>query len=130
MHKPLLVLMILGRAIAGGDNTFVFAEVAPTLEKLIERFGPRTKRTNAALPFWHLKGDGFWKVELSAEPAGRVTRMALLDGDAKGRVIPEAWHELISDQELARRVARRLLVKHWDSEQRRQVAEALALAPL
>lgn len=130
VHKPTLVLMLVARAQAGKSNAVTFSEVASTLEEVIQEFGPPTKKANAALPFWHLQSDGFWRVaerEVIAGTEGQLTRKGLTRADATGEVNTKAWTALTTKPELAKRVARRLLEKYWPAEVREKVAKRVGV---
>jgi putative restriction endonuclease len=60
-HKPLLVLLVLGRLATTGSSELPWTEAEAQLGELIAEFGPpsRTGRMqNAAYPFTRLRADG------------------------------------------------------------------------
>jgi putative restriction endonuclease len=62
-HKPLLVLLALGRLFTSGASTLSWAEAETRLGGMIAEFGPasRTGRAqSAAYPFTRLRSDGLW----------------------------------------------------------------------
>ena len=64
-HKPLLVLMALGRLAETGSSELPWSEVEEGLADLIAEFGPATstgRRQSAAYPFTHLRTDGLWRL--------------------------------------------------------------------
>ncbi len=65
-HKPLLILLMLGRYQRGITGDVLFSEVREPLADLIEEFGPATKGASDVVnPFWRLqndKGGRIWKV--------------------------------------------------------------------
>src|SRR5436190_16174791 len=62
-HKPLLLLAVMD-LIAEGTVSANLIEVTPDLGELFTLYWPRVKlpykHGNLALPFFHLKSDGFW----------------------------------------------------------------------
>jgi putative restriction endonuclease len=59
-HKPLLVLMALGRLMATGSSELPWTETWPQLAALIEEFGPTRaggKAQRAAYPFTRLRSE-------------------------------------------------------------------------
>src|SRR4051812_17295332 len=52
-HKPLLVLLALGRLQAGSDRLLPFEEIEQPLSRLLEDFGPPRKSPHPELPFFH-----------------------------------------------------------------------------
>lgn len=68
-HKPLLLLLALGRAARGESRLASYAHYwHERLGDLLRDFGPPRKSVNPHLPFWHLRSDGLWEIE------GRVPR--------------------------------------------------------
>ncbi len=62
-HKPLLILLALGRLARGEERMVEFVEVEKPLKQLIEEFGPSVARGAPQYPFWHLHTDrdgGIW----------------------------------------------------------------------
>ena len=63
-HKPLLVLMALGRLAETGSSELPWSETEERLANLIAEFGPSTRtgrRQSAAYPFTRLRTDGVWE---------------------------------------------------------------------
>jgi putative restriction endonuclease len=107
-HKPLLVLLALGRLARTGESGLPWDDAERELADLLEEFGPpsRTGRAqSAAYPFTRLRSDGVWtldrdvpmdnvgplrrgvtgRLEASLEAALRA-RPALVDDVARGLV--------------------------------------------
>ena len=64
-HKPLLMLMALGRLAETGSSELPWSDAEERLADLIAEFGPSThtsRRQSAAYPFTHLRTDGVWKL--------------------------------------------------------------------
>jgi putative restriction endonuclease len=60
-HKPLLVLLALGRLPESGSSSLPWSEAEERLANLIEEFGPTSKTgraQSAAYPFTRLRADG------------------------------------------------------------------------
>jgi putative restriction endonuclease len=65
-HKPLLVLLALGRLAATGSSSLPWSEAEERLADLIEEFGPTSKTgraQSAAYPFTRLRADGVWTLD-------------------------------------------------------------------
>jgi hypothetical protein len=54
-HKPLLVLLALGRLQAGDDRLLPYDEIDRPLACLLTEFGPPRKSPHPELPFFHLQ---------------------------------------------------------------------------
>ena len=62
-HKPLLVLLMLGRYQQGNYTPLKFADAQTKLAALIGEFGPPARSPNFIDPFWRLQNDQIWRVE-------------------------------------------------------------------
>lgn len=64
MHKPLLLLLALGRVQRGAKRLVPFRELEEPLVNLLRAYGPPSfaKRIHPEYPFWGLKSDGLWEV--------------------------------------------------------------------
>ena len=62
-HKPLLLLMSIGRYINGHTRLATLEQIEEDLNRLLRRYGLPNSRENAHYPFWHLQGDGLWQVD-------------------------------------------------------------------
>jgi len=89
-HKPLLVLLALGRLAATGSSELPWSAAESELADLIAEFGPpsRTSRAqSAAYPFTRLRADGVWVLNHDVQ-------MDLVGPLASGHVplcTPSAW---------------------------------------
>jgi putative restriction endonuclease len=61
-HKPLLILLSLGRLAHGEGRLISFEEIEPQLRELLQEFGPTRKSYHPEFPFWYLQSDGVWEV--------------------------------------------------------------------
>jgi putative restriction endonuclease len=61
-HKPLLVLLTLGRWVRGDRGPYKYADIERPLRGLLVEFGPPRKSYHPEFPFWYLKNDGVWEV--------------------------------------------------------------------
>lgn len=62
-HKPLLLLYVLANYQQGHARLFDYGtEIRDQLHSLLERFGPQRAQYRPDMPFWRLKGDGFWEL--------------------------------------------------------------------
>jgi putative restriction endonuclease len=64
-HKPLLMLLALGRLAETGSSELPWSDAEERLADLIAEFGPSTRtsrRQSAAYPFTRLRTDGVWQL--------------------------------------------------------------------
>ncbi|UVS79091.1 phosphorothioated DNA-binding restriction endonuclease [Actinokineospora sp. UTMC 2448] len=109
-HKPLLLLLMLGRVRRGHLGPIAFTEVEKLLDPLLRDFGP-PRQTEAAYPFRYLANDGLWVIT-DAEGNGTALDArpgALRAAGAIGRLEPEFERALATDPVLLASVVRHLL---------------------
>ena len=74
-HKPLLLLYVLSQYQRGHARMFDYAsEIRDELHSLLERFGPQRRQYRPDMPFWRLKGDGFWELHNSEQCSTQGSR--------------------------------------------------------
>jgi putative restriction endonuclease len=132
VHKPLLTLMLIARAVSDGNRSVRFVTIAEDLARLLKEFGPYRKSYHPELPFWHLQTDGFWNVEnkqeLPLKLGGRSpTRRTLLTHDAVGIVPPDLWEALRSSPALRQDLVQQLLDAFWPSTLHEAIRQAVGL---
>jgi hypothetical protein len=113
-HKPLLVLLALGRLANTGASRLRWTETEPVLGRLISEFGtPSTTGAaqRAAYPFTHLRSDGVWTLDHDEVPMGSVR--ALSDYDVVGQLERSLEDTLRADTQLLYSVARTLVDSHF-----------------
>lgn len=103
-HKPLLLLYVLSQYKHGHKRLFDYkTEIQQPLLDLLNSFGPQRKKHYPNMPFWRLKGDGFWQLEnveacinllyQSKEPSSKL----LAECHAQGG-FDEATYQLITSK--------------------------------
>jgi len=129
-HKPLLVLYALSQYRNGHARLFDYAsEIQPVLHALLERYGPQRREYRPDMPFWRLKGDGFWEL-LNAEhcsstgskqpPAGELERYEVAGG------FDVAHYELVKrDSRLIDSLAQQILEAHFPESIQEELADEL-----
>jgi putative restriction endonuclease len=79
-HKPLLLLLMLGRVQRGQLGPVAFTEIERPLADLLRDFGPARPSYHPEFPFHHLTSDGLWVI---TDAAGADARPL---GTAVGRL--------------------------------------------
>jgi putative restriction endonuclease len=124
-HKPLLVLLALGRLTATGTSQLPWSEAESALAGLIAEFGPpsRTSRAqSAAYPFTRLRADGVWVLDQDV-PMDLVGPLAA--GHVSGRFEASVEAELRANPGLARD----LVLSNFPDTVAPDVLEAVGLDP-
>jgi putative restriction endonuclease len=130
-HKPLLLLLALGRVQRGEERWVPFSQVEEPLRKLLRVYGPPRDSHQPELPFWHLQTDGLWEVPGGDSLAKRKgKRLPLVDEmrrSAKGGFPEDIDSVLRADPELLRRIARMLLEEHFPNSYHEDLLTAVGL---
>ena len=124
-HKPLLLLLVMGRAARGEDRLVPFREIEEPLTGLLRHFGPPRKSYHPEFPFRYLATDGLWEVPGSSSVSSWGKKY-LRDQGVEGGM-PEPLHRLVADPVSARLAARRLLDEHFPASMHQHILEAVGL---
>lgn len=130
-HKPLLVLLALGRW-QHGDTEISFESAEPKLTTLLKEFGPDRKTDHPELPFFHLQSDGIWQINTEGTPIPRkgsknFTRRELLDHQAVGHFSSDVLTALQQEPSLAVDIANRILDAHFPHSLHSEILSAVGL---
>lgn len=137
-HKPILLLSVIDlieQGLIRHNRIFLLAELIATFLKFWVQLGSETHRSNIALPFFHLKGDGFWHFKANpgyeaaiapGQKAGTINTLrtainyAYLDNELfELLLIPNSRHSLVSS-----------LINTWFSSKRGQIESLLNINAL
>ena len=126
-HKPLLLLMALGRLQRGEGRLVAFSEVEADLLRLLKKYGPSRQSYHPEYPFWRLQNDRLWEVpggdRLNTRRSNNdppVTEMRKVAGG-----LPAPVFDLLRDRpDLVERLAVAILDEHFeDSYEGRLLAD-------
>jgi len=128
-HKPLLVLLALGRLEATGSSELPWSAAESALADLIAEFGPssRTGRAqSAAYPFTRLRADGVWVLDqdVQMDLVGPLAQRQVV-----GRFEASVEAALRADPPRARSAARALVLSNFPETVAPDVLEAVGLDP-
>ena len=117
-HKPLLVLLALGRAAQGQERLARYEEdIERPLADLLKWFGPPRKVMHPESPFDHLRNDGLWEIpgeeSLPTTAQGYLLRSGLIKNSATGGFPKPIFDLLCSDRRLVREAALKILYEHF-----------------
>ena len=112
-HKPLLLLLSIGRHFGGRERLAAFGDIEEDLNSLIRRFGLPDSRENAYHPFWHLRNDGLWEIDrpelVRVTTAGHACISDLRERGIRGQLADDVHNVLETNPDLTLRVVRSLL---------------------
>jgi putative restriction endonuclease len=128
-HKPLLVLLALGRLSDTGSSQLAWSDTSERLADLIAEFGPtsRTSRTqSAAYPFTHLHSDAVWQLSHDV-PMDNVR--PLVENQVTGRLTSAIEDALLRDPSRLQAVARRIVDAQFPATVASDVLVAVGFDP-
>jgi 5-methylcytosine-specific restriction protein A len=118
-HKPILLLLLLRQMLRSGSSGTLFADIAPELGELIERYGSASMvnaADRAAMPFVQLEREVWvptWGTNEPLEP-GTPERSALLtEREARGELSPEVLDALTTTAQI-REASEHVLITYFD----------------
>ena len=117
-HKPLLLLLALGRVQRGEARLVPFADVEGPLRGLLQRYGPTRRSYHPDNPFWYMRSDGLWEIpggDALPKVANRKRPVLGALRKASGGLPEEIFRRLRQRPELLREVAQRILDEHFPS---------------
>ena len=132
-HKPLLLLLALGRLSQDEKRLVRYEDVEARLRQLLERFGPPRQVTHPEFPFWHLQTDGIWEIpdrdSLPKKKGGRSVSAATLRKLGVQGGLPTGLDQLLrTDPELIETAAVTLLNGHFPESFHTPIRDAVGLA--
>jgi len=129
-HKPLLLLYVLANYQRGHARMFDYgSEVREQLHSLLERFGPQRAQYRPDMPFWRLKGDGFWELENDEHcsttgskqpPAGELVKHSVAGGFDE-----EHYSRLTKNKKLIGTLAQQILEAHFPESIQEEIADEM-----
>ena len=133
-HKPLLLLLVLGRVRRGQPRLASYAEdVRKPLSELLRDFGPPHKALHPEYPFWHLHSEtgGLWELAghapVSVSSGGSANSGDLIKHRVEGGLSEPVYRLLRRDPELLRAVADRLLYGHFPESMHDAIRDRVGL---
>src|SRR4051812_37934768 len=131
-HKPLLVLLALGRWVQGDRGPYRYADVEKPLRDLLVEFGPPRKSHHPEFPFWYLRNDGVWAVipdENYPPRKGHSSPSAkqLREAGAVGQFTADVRVSLEENPTLVPAIARTLLGAHFPPSVHEDILAAVGL---
>ncbi len=118
-HKPLLVLLAIGRCLRGEDRLISYSDFSEQWSDLFKKYGPPEPRLNPHYPFWRLRNDKVWEIpnddRIKETDSCDAWVTSLRDENAQGGFPKEIHDTLTFDPELCIELASLLVYAHFPS---------------
>lgn len=131
-HKPLLILLALGRYLAEDERFIPYSELDTPLRELLEAFGPPRKSHHSEYPFWRLQNDGIWELQNADYVESRKSnsdakKSELLKYNVAGGFTPELYDAIRGEPKLIGRIAKYLLNRCFPESFHQEILNAVNL---
>jgi putative restriction endonuclease len=132
-HKPLLILLALGRVARGEDRLAPFPDIEQKLRRLLEEFGLPSRSVHPEYPFWHLQTEGLWEVQAAENLTRRSGNKEPLVSELRSHEIPGGFPEEIDrafreDPLLVAQAALTVLQNHFPESLHAEILAATGLS--
>ncbi|WP_218934122.1 phosphorothioated DNA-binding restriction endonuclease [Rosistilla ulvae] len=131
-HKPLLVLLVLGKYALGAERLIPYSEIDRPLRELLEAFGPPRKSYHSEYPFWRLQNDGIWELVNTENVESRKSnrdakKSELLKHDVTGGLTADLYDAIQLDRSLIKRVSSDLLDRCFPESFHQEILNSVGL---
>ena len=130
-HKPLLLLLALGRLQRGKGRLAPFEEIEGPLTQLLRRFGPPRKAQHPINPFQRLCNDGLWEVPRADSVARTASddfkKTDLIRKRIEGGLLEADYRRLLGNAQLVAQAAQLLLQGHFPVSLHDEIRDAVGL---
>jgi putative restriction endonuclease len=129
-HKPLLLLLALGRIHADLPRLIPFDQIDAKLTQLLQDFGPSRASYYPELPFWHLQSDLIWEMPCSTgvlTASGSISKKYLRDNHVEAGFTQAVYDLLKTNAELLQQVAMQLLEDNFPPSVHQDILDEVGL---
>lgn len=129
-HKPLLLLLALGRIHAELPRLIPFDQIDAKLTQLLQDFGPSRANYYPELPFWHLQSDLIWEMPRSTgvlTASGSISKKYLRDNHIEAGFTQEVYDLLKTNPVLLQQVAMQLLEDNFPPSVHQDILDEVGL---
>jgi len=131
-HKPLLLLLALGKLIQG-EKSLQYIECENKLVELLREFGPSRSSYHPEYPFWRLQRDGLWRIEATIPLRRRksqtdIPKSQLRLGHAVGSFPDSIQRKLLDDRLFFSEVVNRLLCANFPESIHRDILDSVGIS--
>ncbi|HAD6299084.1 TPA_asm: HNH endonuclease [Salmonella enterica subsp. enterica serovar Typhi str. CT18] len=129
-HKPLLLLYVLSHYRQGHDRLFDYgSEIHEQLLDLLERYRPQRREQRPDMPFWRLKGDGFWELQnaefCSTSGSRQPPKRELIEYNVAGGFDAVNFALVTKKRKLIDTLAQQILEAHFPTSIQEDIADEM-----
>jgi putative restriction endonuclease len=122
-YKPILLLSVIeliSESRIQDNKIYISDELIDTFDKYWKRLNPDSFKGGLALPFFHLKNDGFWKLKFSdIYSGGRPQTIPKIRADVDYAILDQDLYKLLQEPESRRQLIDSLIEAWFSSGQKR-----------
>ncbi|SIT82002.1 phosphorothioated DNA-binding restriction endonuclease [Pontibacter indicus] len=128
-HKPLLLLLALGKLQQGESDFMPYAEVEEKLKDLLIDFGRPQKNVRPHYSFIRLANDGIWTLDkvIQVNSSGDASPKELREKQVGGKFTEEITQQLKQNPQLFREVVQRLLDENFPDTIHQDILDAVGI---
>lgn len=129
-HKPLLLLLALGRIHTELPRLIPFDQIDTKLTQLLQDFGLSRANYYPELPFWHLQSNLIWEMPRSTgvlTASGSISKKYLRDNQVEAGFTQEVYDLLKANVELLQQVALQLLEDNFPPSVHQDILDEVGL---
>jgi putative restriction endonuclease len=108
-HKPLLLLLALGKLSRGDASPMPYRQVEEPLRNLLVEFGPARKSYHPEHPFMRLANDGIWQLDHDLDTKADPSSGRLRELNPAGELTPDIRNALLADTALLEQAVQLIL---------------------
>lgn len=125
-----MLLHVLSHYRQGHDRLFNYgSEIYEPLLDLLERYGPQRRDQRPDMPFWRLKGDGFWELQnaelCSTKGSRQPPRRELIEYNVAGGFDADNFALVAKNHRLIDTLAQQLLEAHFPVSIQEDIADEM-----
>lgn len=130
-HKPLLVLLAIGKLLQNNNRMIFYEEIDKDLDLLLREFGPFRLHYRTEYPFWRLQTDKLWEIfgaeNVEISNSGDPKKSDLVNYRVAGGFPKDLYNTLQADQKLTFKIVQELLDSNFPSSIHEDILQAVGI---
>jgi putative restriction endonuclease len=130
-HKPLLVLLAIGKCFVGQPRMIPYSTIDHQLRELLEEFGRYNDNIRTEYPFWRLQKDGIWELSSTdnvyVSTSGDPRKGDLLKHNIQGGFPEPLFIKLRKNRTLSLDIAKRILEKNFSESLHEDILSSVGI---